>query len=238
MLASHVDAAQAEGEDNDEQDFLFLLEEGYLQNAGETQVDAGVFREVGGGVGLGFFAEYGLTERLQVGIGVPFGFDHSEDDGGIGDLEFGLDIGLSEEEGAIPAVALELEGIAPIGAADQGNGGWGYGAGLSMSKILGKTVLHISGGLERTESLDLQEWWVGGTLARPLTDGILVIGEARWSTERESSGNDLERERQTELSFGSIVGVSSILDLGAAMQVVATGEDRGARLQLKMQAEW
>ncbi|GAB4140865.1 MAG: hypothetical protein Fur0037_07510 [Planctomycetota bacterium] len=101
-------------------------------------------------------AEYGITDRLMVELGIPFRhYDRrlGRTDTGFGDLEVEAKLALFEEEASAAAAGVELKLPTADENAGLGSGHLGFEAfaATSFQAIESSSTLHIEGGLEFVE---------------------------------------------------------------------------------------
>lgn len=105
-----------------------------------------------------FTLNYGLTDRIELGVNVPvikiFNARESQfgDPSGIGDVQFGVKVKLSEERdtSSIPAMAVVFYAEAPTGSIRKQIGSgladyWLYG--VIQKSITKRTVARLNGGI-------------------------------------------------------------------------------------------
>lgn len=130
---------------------LFLSENAYTQEAGETQLSLGAdFADTDDlqRTGLSLELEYGLSDRVQVSLGVPYTLhEDGAPDGEFGELEAGVGVRLWGTDRQIVSFALEV-GF-PTGSEEPGEeDDVEWEPGLFYGAALGGIELHAGVGAE------------------------------------------------------------------------------------------
>ncbi|MBI2468627.1 MAG: transporter, partial [Candidatus Rokubacteria bacterium] len=137
---------------------------------------------------------YGITDRLQLGVDVPYTWYEADktgaDGSGIDDLNLGLVFRLLDEAPGRPGVALVGFAAAPTGERSEGLGRneWDLGAKLALSKTLpGGLLGHVSAGYTyvgrgRVDQDD--EFTSGVALEWPLGRYVSLVAEGLANTNR------------------------------------------------------
>ncbi len=236
--------AEERDDEAQEQDFLFLLEEAYVQEKGEWQVGIAWDRTIGAtSDSFEFEVEYGLTDRLQVAMELPVVND--DDASGVGDLEFALDYALLKDEGALaPEFTIGAGAIAPTGGDGTGSGTWGYETSVRVSKQIAEGFyMHGAGAREAVpgggpDADLLREWSAGAGAALRVNNALTLTGEYIREVEREDEAGNSEKEVESYVTGGLILKISDLLEIGAAGGAGLTEDSADARFIAKFQAEW
>ncbi len=245
-------AAQATDDEDEGHDFLFLVEEAYTQEDGEIQLTAALHRSPldDGGWMLGLSGEYGITDRLQAEVEVPVYLDSPGDEAdGIGDLEVELAFAVIEESDTLPQVTISAGVLVPTGDDSEGlgSGGWGYEAGLAVSRRLGRAgFLYGAGSFERVpdgqdedgDPIEIEEWSFAAGVALAVNDRTTGLIEISSEREREEGGGETEIERETLLSLGFSFELNDYFELGAAYQIGLSDDAPDDGIIFKIKAEW
>lgn len=155
----------------EQHEMLFLLEEAYTQDKDEPQFEVTFDYQNKDEWEGEAEAEYGLTNRLQVIVEMPF----STNDLGnpqFGNIKFGVDYALLKDEGVglTPELTVGVGFAAPTGPVDMG---WQAGPSLRFAKIIREGLyLHALVAADiRVESgiTDLSQWkWGAGIAWEPI----------------------------------------------------------------------
>lgn len=224
-----------------QQDFLFLLEEAYTQEAGEWQASASLDRQFNPGSSLvELDLEYGITERLQLSVQLPW--SHEPGASGLSASELAIDYAVLKDEGfATPELTIGAAVIAPTGDDDVSLNGWGYEVSLRTSKlVLPATYVHGMVAYERvtSEGESAAEWSLGGGLAFRPSRCLTLIGEYIHEIERETDGlGATERQSEDFLSGGIVFEIADDLLIGAGGALNLQDSDEH-RLLASVQIEW
>jgi len=258
----------AEEELDTKQQFLFFMEEGYLQEQGEWEANLSSLYQDGlseGGVDskewktiAGF--EFGLTEWLQVETEFPWLWKEEKEAGtteresGLGDIEVGLRAIVLEEneDGLQPTVSVGIEMSLPSGDWKEGLGAGtvGYGPVLGISKTVGEWVFHAGGGLEwfndakeregtETEKADIFEMNGGAAVVYQGVEDLEMILEVFGEYEAEEP-EDGHNKYETELylSPGLRYEVARGIELGGGVPIGLNDDSYDVGLFLKLLCEW
>ncbi len=249
VAAAGVAPAKADDDDGQEfeqQDFLFQLEEAYTQEAGEWQIGAKADFAFDPWTALyELEVEYGLTDRLQVSVELPI--VDGEEGSGVGDMEFAVDYALVKDQGGrAPELTVGFGASAPTGEADDGTGAgaWGYEASFRASKQVVPTVYaHALFAYEWVpdggpDADALSEWAVGAGLAWRAADDVALLVEYLREREREEEDAVIERETESYLSAGVVLEVADDVEIGAAGAVGLNDDSADARALIGFQVEW
>ncbi len=254
-LCGWTTAALADQDDDPrpEQDFLFLLEEGYVQDRNEWQVELAVNRERNGKTDwrtdLG--VEYGITGRVQAELSIPYrnletpaGSRRSD----IGDIELGLTFAALRETDISPQLALSIETSAPTGDADGGTGAgaWSYGFGIAASKNVSEHLfLHVNAAHERLnngfgddETFDGREWFLGAGGVVEVTRALAVAVEYTFEHERENSNAETGTEQSSLFSIGLIYQPFDEVAVGLAGVLGLNDQAPDNSIIFRTQVEW
>lgn len=158
---------------------------------------------------------YGVTDRLQVGVDVPFSAFQSDRQGfdgrGLDDISAGAVYRLLDEEGALPALALAGSVTFPTADKDKGLGTEKAEAGVKavLSKTLPAGMLgHLNVGYnfvdKDAEFPRRDEVTAGAALEYPVTAQLSMIGEVLANTNRrkgEEKHSDFQSEGRAGFRF-------------------------------------
>lgn len=134
-------------------------------------------------VAPGFALIYGLTDNLDIGLGVPFLFlrpDGGSNEEGISDLELCLKCRFLEEGECCPSLALVGFVTLPTGDEDRGLGAGNSDMGLLLvaSKDLCNMTCHLNLGYQYVGSGEPNDVFLyGAAFERPLTEKWTLVGE-------------------------------------------------------------
>jgi FimV-like protein len=229
---------------------LFLRDLAVLFPAGQLQLEASTFyasdRRTSLSVGdffipsltirsaqTTFIARYGLTDRLQMTLAIPFSYIEREidttlleggernvvDELGLGDIGAGLSYQLLNERGARPAVALDLDATSDTGDELPGvpAGQWNVGSQINMVKTIDPVTFF--GGVGYTTSLEqdgndlgnqyLYQFGTGFSLNDRVSLDVQVFGAA--VERRERNGKEISGSSADiiSLQFGATTLVSN-----------------------------
>lgn len=193
-----------------EQDFLFLIEEAYSQEADEWQwalqltqsryrLDA-ASSDSKDRIGI-INVEYGITERWQLELELPYQRSKITDEDGsdtvsaIGNLELGASYLLfgEEDEGAAVRVGSSLSAAAGSEKEPVRSDEWGVEVFSSASKeLLGGHFLHVSISYEREDQGDETELSYGIAYVLPLSSSWSTLLEIQkhHADEQEPDGEE------------------------------------------------
>jgi len=243
-------------------DFLFLTDEAYVQEEGEWQfgVSIGYWDRVADddagedalqhSVSAALEIEYGITERLQIELELPYLSHKAEETtaSGIGDAEVGSGYAIVRETDSLPAVTAGIEFSLPTGDEDRdmGAGAWGYEGFVAVSKHISDLFLHASISYGRTDDAigeegKVDESEIGYRLAvvRTLNEGINLIVELGGESEREV---DAAGESETADTLYFVPGIQWECDaewnLGLGIPVGLTDDSADWGGILKTQVEF
>lgn len=255
-------------------EFLFMIEEAYTQEKGQRQVcftsqymDRKKSKE---GNELKITdqwqwmteIEYGLSDWLQLEVEVPFANVHKKtiedsetthlDKAGIGDVETGIRIRLSEEnEGRwwSPTVSAGFELTWPTGywQKDLGTDRYGWEANLSLSKTIDNWAYHLTGGFGMTddareqsenEEVDVEEFKAGGALVYRPTDKLDFICELLAEFEKEESSSNRSHEAEFYMTPGIKHELFRDFEMGVGVPIGLTHESYDWAIVTKVQYEW
>jgi peptidoglycan-associated lipoprotein len=165
-----------------------LIGLGYLGQQAVCQQQEGVFDQNTLFLQLG----YGITERIQLSLQVPYTWyeaDKSNFDGnGVDDLSFGLSYRFLDEAGWRPALAVVGYGVAPTAERKEGLGTneWSFGAALTASKtIVGPLSAFASAGYQYNGrgAAKVEDQFVSGLgLEYAITPHISLVAEGTANT--------------------------------------------------------
>lgn len=199
------------------QQFLFYIEEAYIQEMGEPQVgfsfekwknEEDNFEAKSSQIDLEF--EYGILEWMQLEINLPYLSSETKSYGkkisnsGIGDISAGLGFMLSKEESdkLIPTISAGLEIILPTGEWKKGlgTGGFGLETGFAASKSFDDIYIHFNAGYARilsaesaSGSFDIDEIEIGSALVYKPEGRFEFIFEAGLEIEKENGESETEK---------------------------------------------
>ncbi|WP_108812098.1 transporter [Sphingorhabdus sp. Alg231-15] len=229
------------------QEILFLLEEAYTQEKGEWQIGASLNQSLEGPDERAWEleVEYGITNRLQLFVELPF-VDSVNNTGGIGDPEIGLDYALMKDTGGnIPEFTVGAAIMLPTGDNDNGPGmgGFGYQLSARISKALASGIfVH---GLAEYEAvpdarqdgadLSLREYGFGAGFAYAPIDDLYLITEYLWAKEREKQNGFTETEVEQLLSFGVTYEFANDISIGLGGAVGLNSDSESKAFAL---AQW
>ena len=161
---------------------------GYLGQQAVCQQEEGIFDQNTLFLQLG----YGLTERIQLSLQVPYTWyeaDKSNFDGnGVDDLSFGLSYRFLDEAGWRPAFSVVGYAVAPTAERKEGLGTneWGMGAALAASKtIVGPLSAFVSAGYQYNGrgGAKVEDQFVSGLgLEYAITPHISLVAEGTANT--------------------------------------------------------
>jgi peptidoglycan-associated lipoprotein len=161
---------------------------GYLGQESVCQQENGVFDQNTLFLALG----YGITERIQISLQVPYTWyeaDKANFNGdGPDDLSLGLGYRFLDEAGARPALSIIGYGVAPTAERSEGLGTneWSLGAALAASKTLvGPLSAFASAGYQyngRGGARVDDQFVSGAGLAYAITPNISVLAEGTANT--------------------------------------------------------
>ncbi len=252
-LALASGALFADEEEEYSHDFLFLVDDAYLEEEGEWQVaiKSGVFRDLAAEEDDEvvdedlFFSEveieYGLSETISLELVLPYERitvtepgEEKETYSGIGDIEVGLSFLLLHESESLPALSLSIEASAPTGDEDHGlgRGVWGWEASLGSSKQLSYGLhFHSQLGFEFANNLvedgeiaDEREYSYGFALAQRVNETAAVLLELSGEYEEERSHGETESGHALYLGPGALVELESGWEIGANLVVGLTDD--------------
>ncbi len=235
------------------QDFLFLVNEAYLEEEGEWQfvIQSGFLNgleseEHGETVEEDLFFvdvefEYGITDSITLELALPYERielsepgEGSESFSGIGDGEIGLAFALIQESEDSPALTLALEGSFPSGDEDEGlgRGVWGWEASLISSKRLAYNLyVHSHLGfefannvIEEGELSDEREYSYGLALAQQVTEDAFILLELSGEYEEEKSLGETESGHALYLGPGAFIELESGWEVGANLVIGLTDD--------------
>jgi hypothetical protein len=226
----------------EQNDFLFLLEEAYTQEAGEPQIALSFdYGFDGEDWALAGEFEYGLTKSLQVFVEVPFQ-NSPQTDFDIDNVEFGVDYAFLKDRGpgSTPEATVGVAVIAPVGESETEN--WRLEPSLRLSKnILEPIYLHAGAAaelnIEDEDAMMLAEWTVGGGVGWRPRELLTFTAEYLRETEREEEFGVVRREVE-HIVAGSVsyeIDDDVLIGAGASQAVSGSGE---TRLIIQAQVEW
>lgn len=131
----------------------------------------------------GLALTYGLTDNLDIGLGVPFLFlrpDDGPDEEGLSDLELCLKYGFLEEAERYPSLALVGFVTLPTGDVDKGLGAGNSDMGILLvaSKDLCDMTFHCNLGYQYVGSGQPNDVFLyGAAFERPLNEKWTLVGE-------------------------------------------------------------
>ncbi len=231
-------SAFADGEETEGHDFLFLLEEAYTQEDGESQLGASLSHATDAAEWeMEAEFEYGLTDRLQVSIEVPIVKGRS-DSPEIEELEFGVAYALVLEDASIlPTVTAAASVQAPLSA----DGDWEYTTSLNTSKQVSDPLFlytNLAGAFVSNDAISgVSEWSAGLGVAWEAADETWLIAEILHEEEADLDQGRKVWEQANFASFG--LGFEPIDDviIGAAYAHAFDDSD-DSRLIIQAQVEW
>ena len=265
--------ADEASEDSEGQQFLFMTEDAYTQEKDQWQLsftsqylDRQKTKE-GDEVKIKdqwqwmMEAEYGLSEWFQVTLEVPFASVHKKtiEDGetthlnkaGIGDIETGIKIKLSEEgdQWCEPTVSLGFELSWPTGRwrRDLGTDRYGWETNLLLSKTMDKWAYHLSGGYGMTddareqgesETSDTEEFEVGGALVYMATNKLDIICELIAEFEKEKTRTSTSHETECYVAPGFGYKLFEDFEMGLGVPIGLTNDSYDWGIMAKIQYEW
>lgn len=260
-------------EDSEGHQFLFIIEDAYTQEKDQWQLsftsqymDREITKEddevkIKDQWEWVMEAEYGLSECFQFTLEVPFGSVDKktiEDDettrlnkSGIGDIETGIKIKLSEEgdQWWEPTVSLGFGVSWPTGdwKRDLGTDSYGWETNLLLSKTTDKWAYHLSGGFGMTnhareqgesETSDIEEFEVGGALVYMATDRLDLICELLAEFEKEKTGSDTNHEKEIYVVPGFGYELFDDFEMGIGVPIGLTNASYDWGIIAKIQYEW
>jgi peptidoglycan-associated lipoprotein len=161
---------------------------GYLGQQSVCQQEEGIFDQNTLFLALG----YGLTERIQLSLQVPYTWyeaDKSNFDGnGVDDLSFGLSYRFLDEAGWRPALSVVGYAVAPTAERKEGLGTneWSMGAALAASKtIVGPLSAFASAGYQYNGrgGAKVEDQFVSGLgLEYAITPHVSLVAEGTANT--------------------------------------------------------
>ena len=167
---------------------------GYLGQESVCQQESGVFDQNTLFLALG----YGITERIQISLQVPYTWyeaDKANFNGdGPDDLSLGLGYRFLDEAGWQPALSIIGYGVAPTAERSEGLGTneWSLGAALAASKTLvGPLTAFASAGYQyngRGGARVDDQFVSGAGLAYAITPNISVLTEGTANTNWRRDG--------------------------------------------------
>ncbi len=139
---------------------------------------------------------YGITDRLQIGVDVPYTWYEADkaghDGSSLDDLPFGLVYRILDEGASWPALAVVGFAVAPTGERKDGIGRneWDAGAKVALSKTLpGGLLGHANAGytyVGRGAVSQDDQFTSGVALEWPLGPHVSLVGEALADTSRRT----------------------------------------------------
>lgn len=274
MLSVAASVTQADEHEFEGQQFLFLTEDAYTQEEGEWQVSfvsqyserkrskEGDEKKQKDRWQWITEIEYGLTDRLQFEVGIPFAHvdKKTTEDGttthlsetGISDIETGMRLKLFDEDQSKwwSSTVSAGFGIAwPSGRwrKDLGTDRFGWETNLAMSKTSERWAYHLAGGFgmvdgarEQGESgqTDIESFEVAGALVyRPAAElDILCELFAEFEEEKSGAGKSHETEFYVAPGFG--YEWFENFDVGMSVPIGLTDDSYDWQIMLKVQYEW
>ncbi len=225
-----------------EQQFLFFLEEGYMQEFEEHQISLQTLsyneltdvedgeQTITDSSEVLLEWEYGITEWLAVEIEMPYLWvdvqesDETLEASGLGDMEVATVFRMSEEGDKMPAMAISFEAALPTGDDDSGlgSGEFGWGVALNLSKHLGSGLyLHSNVGWEFTdgatedeESVDEQELFIGLAAAWIIQENLTLLLEYFIEEEEETGDDEIEKSTAAYLAPAMVWTFENEIELG------------------------
>jgi hypothetical protein len=226
ILSLHlsVSASAFVGDSDDgkvnEQDFLFLLEEGYSQEQAEWQVSLDyqyaryklAHRQNKAQDDIWLFAiEYGITDRLQVGFSQFYQQNklyrgrQQHNTSTLGNPSFEIAYQIIQEGHRLPATSIVFAIEIPAGTEKEpiGSDNWGYEGAVNSSKYIeGLGFFHAGLAYERTEHGDETEFTYGIGFVRSFNDALSGMIECLFSHETELGRDTKETEKVVQWSLG------------------------------------
>jgi hypothetical protein len=210
--------------ENHEEDFLFLLNGAYTQEANESEIGINYqyikYKHNGNKKdsidhSLKLFAEYGFTDRLQIGFSLPYQQSTwyeagvKADASSIGNPEVGLSYKIIQETSNLPAVSVGVSVDVGAGSNKEPirSKEWAYGGFFNASKHIDDWgFIHANLVYGKAENGDKTNTAFGLGFIRPFTDNF--SGMIEYVIEKESYKYHYGSEKQT----------ISLLSLGLSYQ--------------------
>jgi len=211
--------------------------------------------------------EYGILDWLQLEVEIPLAYvdqrtiKESEDSGrtisdlkkgGLSDINACLRARLLKEDVDqwwLPTVSAGFEVIFPTGNWEEGLGTdrYGWEGKLAISKVIDKFVVHLNGGMGRTdnakeegetENIDEQEFECGAALVYRPTDRLDFICETLAGFEEEKTAGGKNYETEFYLTPGIRYKLFKDFEIGAGVPVGLTYASSDWGIMTKAQYEW
>jgi len=240
-------SAQAPTEDQGPQqaEFLFLMEDAYLEEHDEWEAALTVDHRLRPSktiytVELG----YGVSDDLQIEIEVPF--EDRNRSSGFGDAEVGLDVALLQTDDGQPfQLTAGAAVVIPTGDKNDGigTGDWGYELSLRAATHITPSVqVNLAAGHEAlpnggTAADAVKEWSAGVGLTWSVDDDAQIVSEFLHEREREEASDETEHEVENYLSTGVIVEVVDGVSFGSATAFGLSHDSDDIRILTKLQFE-
>ena len=231
-------------EEFEQQEVLFLLEEAYTQEEGESQFGFSLDYSDGRDWALEFEYEYGITDRLQVFFEGPIEA-MDERTARFGNIEFGLDYAILKDEGPNSPPELTI-GIGVSAPTSSRSDDWEIEPNIRIAKMVSEGLyLHgllagevaIGGGESGFDEGGFDEWVLGGGVGWALNEDVIATLEYLREAERENDDAVTDWETTQFLSGSLAVEFENELIIGAAIAQSVEG-DAETRAILKAQIEW
>lgn len=215
-------AADADPADEQRHEFLFLLDEGYVQEKGEWQVNFSIDSDIDAAdTEFELELEYGISDRFQIEAELE-----ADDSNGpeISELEVAYSFAADNR-----ALTFGIGALPPA----EGDSSWGYSLSTRTSVLLGgETFLHASVGYESLSETSERE--LGLALATTFDSGVTAVLEGTIAEERESN-------QSSTLGFVSLGAHVDVLDdsvLGLSVAFGLTDAAPDLRAILRFSVEW
>lgn len=250
-IACHSQPALAsdddDGDEPEQQEALFVLEEAFTQEEGEWQIGLALSQSMEEGSEREWEAEieYGLTERLQ--IEAEFEFEQESGENEIGDIELGLAYAVVESEASgEPEVTIGAAVLIPSGDGEGDASGLGFELSLAASQEVTEGLFaHANLGYSEAATRDFgafrveqNDWSAGAALAYSFADEWFVIGEYEFAREAEDVGLGAVRASTHTAGLGVTGELAGEFTVGLGGAFVSNGDEESAQIRFLMQVEF